>query len=227
MRKNQTVALVVLIAFMAGFPVPGRAQSVRVIPVKGSVTVIENGRETVFKSEIPLPEGAVMVCRGECLVNGPGYRLTARDGARFSVKLNTGRDRDAASANLAAMTVEEGNISVTLAPNTRIIVIGADGQAVALTSGAQTSTFVVSAAGGVLNIAAVEGSLLVVNTVTGATATLTPASGTIAAATLAPLATAGTLTPTAIAVGVAGAAAVAGGVAAATTSSSTPHQSPQ
>jgi mannose-6-phosphate isomerase-like protein (cupin superfamily) len=57
----------------------------RVIPT-GKVSLLSEGREVnQFQSEMPLPEGSLMLCNGSCLVQMPGIQLVAQDKAVFAL----------------------------------------------------------------------------------------------------------------------------------------------
>jgi hypothetical protein len=63
----------------------------RVIPT-GKVSLLSDGREVnQFQSEMPLPEGSLMMCSGSCLVQMPGIQLVAQDKAVFA--LAEGKER--------------------------------------------------------------------------------------------------------------------------------------
>ena len=57
----------------------------RVIP-QGKVSLLEEGKEaTQFQSELPLPEGTLMLCNGNCLVQTQNLQLVAQDRAIFAL----------------------------------------------------------------------------------------------------------------------------------------------
>jgi hypothetical protein len=57
----------------------------RVIP-QGKVSLLEEGKEaTQFQSELPLPEGTLMLCNGNCLVQTQNLQLVAQDRAVFAL----------------------------------------------------------------------------------------------------------------------------------------------
>ena len=57
----------------------------RVIP-QGKVSILEEGKEaTQFQSELPLPEGTLMLCNGNCLVQTQSLQLVAQDQAVFAL----------------------------------------------------------------------------------------------------------------------------------------------
>ncbi len=88
MNKNQLVTWFALAAFIAGVPALCGAQSARVIP-KGTLSVVQDGKTLgVFQSEVPLPQGASLVCNGECLVQGDKFQLVAHNKAEFSLVKN-------------------------------------------------------------------------------------------------------------------------------------------
>jgi len=88
MQKNKLLTCCVLVAFIAAMPALCGAQSARAIP-QGTLIVVENGKTVgEFQSEVPLPLGASLVCRGECLVQGEKFQLLAHDQAQFSLAKN-------------------------------------------------------------------------------------------------------------------------------------------
>lgn len=57
----------------------------RVIP-QGKVSLLEEGKEvSQFQSELPLPEGTLMLCNGNCLVQTQSLQLVALDEAVFAL----------------------------------------------------------------------------------------------------------------------------------------------
>jgi len=57
----------------------------RVIP-QGTVSLLADGKEvSQFQSEMPLPEGSLMLCNGNCLVQTQNIQLVAQDRAVFAL----------------------------------------------------------------------------------------------------------------------------------------------
>jgi hypothetical protein len=81
--KSLTTILVTLMIFQPVFSWAG--PGAHVIP-QGKVSVLADGKEIgQFQSEMPLPEGALMLCRGSCLVQTQNIQLVAQDLAVFAL----------------------------------------------------------------------------------------------------------------------------------------------
>jgi hypothetical protein len=85
--KGASKAVIILLAMcLVAQPVLSWAGSgARVIPT-GKVSLLSDGKEVnQFQSEMPLPEGALMLCNGSCLVQMPDVQLVAQDRAVFAL----------------------------------------------------------------------------------------------------------------------------------------------
>jgi hypothetical protein len=81
--KSLIMILVMLLVFQPVFSWAG--QGARVIP-QGKVSVLTDGKEVgQFQSEMPLPEGSLMLCKGSCLVQTQNIQLVAQDRAVFAL----------------------------------------------------------------------------------------------------------------------------------------------
>ncbi len=79
----------------------------RVIP-QGKVSILEEGKEvTQFQSELPLPEGTMMLCNGKCVVQTQSLQLVAQDQAVFA--LAEGKAR-------WDLTVKSGQVDFAMRP---------------------------------------------------------------------------------------------------------------
>ena len=119
MKKNQLVTCCVLVAFIAGLPALCGAQSARVIP-KGTLSVVENGKTvSEFHSEVPLPQGASLVCSGECLVQGEKFQLLAHDKTQFSL---------AKKGKVWVLTVKSGTVEFTMSEDAKLVFVTPKGR---------------------------------------------------------------------------------------------------
>jgi hypothetical protein len=92
MKKGLWLVLIVLVGLVAVQPIPAFAgSSARLIPT-GQVSLMSGDKEvSQFRSEMPLPQGLLMVSSGNCLVQTQGLQLIAHDKAVFG--LSEGGDR--------------------------------------------------------------------------------------------------------------------------------------
>ncbi len=109
MKCISRAMVLVLATVMVLQPVLSWAGSgARVIP-QGKVSLLEEGKEvTQFQSELPLPEGTLMLCKGICLVQTQSVQLVAQDQAVFA--LTEGKSR-------WDLTVKSGQIDFTIRPD--------------------------------------------------------------------------------------------------------------
>ena len=86
--------------------------SARLIPI-GKVSLLQNGRATQqIGAEMPLPEGVLMLCNGQCLIRAKGMQLAAGDKAVFGV---------AEGAENWDVTVKSGRVDFTLRPDAKLV----------------------------------------------------------------------------------------------------------
>lgn len=101
MKKFGEVFAPILAAALIAQPIVAMAGSAgRIIP-NGKVGIISEGREVgQIKSEAPIPEGSLMMCDGNCVMQAHGLQLVAQDksvfavtegGERFDVMVKNGR----------------------------------------------------------------------------------------------------------------------------------------
>lgn len=152
-----------LVAFIAGLPALCGAQSARVIP-KGTLSVFENGKPVgEFQSELPLPQGASLVCSGECLVQGEKFQLLAHDKAQFSLAKN---------GKVWVLTVKSGTVEFSMSEDAKLAFVTPKGKYEVTKAipvkGLVTGRVDVTAAGtefatavGVLYLASVDGAQVI------------------------------------------------------------------
>lgn len=122
--KHTWLTLLATAAFWLLQSAPVQAEnSSRLIPF-GKVSIIEDGKEaTRHHSEVPLPEGATMLCSGSCVVQSRGLQLTVRDKTLFSAN---------ETANGWNITVHEGKIDFGLGAAARPVTLHTPQDAVAI-----------------------------------------------------------------------------------------------
>jgi hypothetical protein len=86
MKGTSQSLIAILVALLVCQPVLSWAgPGARVIP-QGKVSVLSDGKEVgQFQSEMPLPEGSMMLCRGSCLVQTQNIQLIAQDLSVFAL----------------------------------------------------------------------------------------------------------------------------------------------
>lgn len=109
-KRGLIGALVIGIAVWPVMVVAGTPA--KIIPT-GKVSLLENGKPTQqIQSEMPLPEGVMMLCSGQCLMRADGMQLLAKDNAVFGV---------AEGAKKWEVTVKSGQIDFTLASSSKLV----------------------------------------------------------------------------------------------------------
>jgi hypothetical protein len=113
MKRISRTLVFILAMLMVLQPVLSLAGTgARVIP-QGKVSILEEGKEiTQFQSELPLPEGTMMLCNGNCLVQTQNLQLVAQDRAVFA--LAEGKAR-------WDLTVKSGQVDFALRPDSKPI----------------------------------------------------------------------------------------------------------
>ena len=113
MKRFSRTLVLILAMLMVLQPVLSMAGTgARVIP-QGKVSLLEEGKEvTQFQSEMPLPEGTMMLCNGNCLVQTQSLQLVAQDRAVFA--LAEGKAR-------WDLTVKSGQVDFALRPDAKPI----------------------------------------------------------------------------------------------------------
>ena len=116
MKKQfrQVLACIVVTLFTLQPMVAAASSFTRVIP-EGSVTFLENGKETgSVKSEVPLPEGLFMLCEGQCLIQSHGFQVLGQNQTIFAIS-DAGKTLD--------LTINKGRIDFGIRPNGRLMTI--------------------------------------------------------------------------------------------------------
>ncbi len=84
----------------------------RLIPI-GKVSLLQNGRATQqIAAEMPLPQGVLMLCNGQCLIRAKGMQLAAGNKAVFGV---------AEGADNWEVTVKSGRVDFALRPDAKLV----------------------------------------------------------------------------------------------------------
>lgn len=106
MRESWKVFVVVLVALLVAQPTLAlSATPVRLIP-SGNVSLLADGKEVrQLNSEMPLPQGTLMACNGNCLVQTQSLQLVAQDKAVFGM---------AESAERWDLTIKSGHVDFAL-----------------------------------------------------------------------------------------------------------------
>jgi hypothetical protein len=105
--------IAVLVALLMFQPVLSWAGAgTRIIP-QGKVSLLSEGKEvSQFQSEMPLPEGSLMLCNGSCLVQSQNIQLVALNQAVFAL----------AESNVRwDLTIKTGQVDFTIRPGAKPI----------------------------------------------------------------------------------------------------------
>jgi len=113
MRRKSTGLIVILCMAMAMAPVISVAgPPARLIPM-GKVSLLQDGVATQqIGSEMPLPDGVMMLCKGQCLVRADGLQLVAKNDATFGVSEGPQK---------WGVTVNSGQIDFALSSNSKLV----------------------------------------------------------------------------------------------------------
>lgn len=111
MKRISRTLVLVLAMLMVLQPVLSLAGTgARVIP-QGKISILEEGKEvTQFQSELPLPEGTMMLCDGSCVVQTQNLQLVAQDRAVFALAEGKGR---------WDLTVKSGQVDFAMRPDAK------------------------------------------------------------------------------------------------------------
>lgn len=111
-RVSRTLVAILAMALVFQPILSWAGSGARVIP-EGKVSILgEGGVASQFQSELPLPEGTLMLCNGNCLVQTPNLQLMARDQAVFALAEGKGR---------WDLTVKMGQVDFALRPDAKPI----------------------------------------------------------------------------------------------------------
>jgi hypothetical protein len=92
MKSISRMLIAILTALLVVQPLISWAGAGAHIIPQGQVSLLADGKEVnQFKSEMPLPEGTMMLCNGKCLVQTQNIQLVAQDQAVFALTENAGR----------------------------------------------------------------------------------------------------------------------------------------
>ena len=108
---KKMMALVVATLFV-GLPTLSTAGKpmVRMIPM-GKVSLLSNGKEVrQFKSEVPLPDGLLMVGEGQCVIQSSGLQLVVHDKAVFALE---------EQSNQWNLNIKQGRVDFAMRPDAK------------------------------------------------------------------------------------------------------------
>ncbi|MGV8074286.1 MAG: hypothetical protein AB2L11_07010 [Syntrophobacteraceae bacterium] len=157
MEKAFKFLIVFLVAIIVMQPMITLAgSSARVIPT-GKVVLINDGKEAgEFNSEMPLPQGKLMSCQGNCLVQADGLQLVAHDKAVLALA-GSGKEWD--------LKVNEGNVEFAIGFQSRQLSLQTPTDAIRVEAAADAANGpvrgLISVTKDSTNVTAQEGSLLV------------------------------------------------------------------
>jgi hypothetical protein len=113
MRKYNAAIVVLLVACLAAQPLlAGSASAARLIPTEKGSLIIDGKETSSFQSEMPLPEGKLITCKGSCLVQGRNMQLVAHDKAVFALS---------EAPEQYDLTVQSGRIGFAAGPESKEI----------------------------------------------------------------------------------------------------------
>jgi hypothetical protein len=111
-RMSRTVVTILALLLVVQPVFSWAGPGARVIP-QGNVSLLEEGKEVgQFRSELPLPEGTLMLCNGNCLVQTQNLQLVARDQAVFAL---------AETKERWDLTVKSGQLDFAMRPEAKPI----------------------------------------------------------------------------------------------------------
>lgn len=86
MKSHKVFMILMLVACMAAQPIlAGSATAARLIPSESSSLIIDGQEMTSIKSEMVLPEGKLITCRGSCLVQARNMQFVPQDQSIFAL----------------------------------------------------------------------------------------------------------------------------------------------
>jgi hypothetical protein len=120
MRRYRASFVFLLAACLAAQPIlAGSATAARLIPTENGSLVIDGKEISPFKSEMPLPEGKLITCKGSCLVQARNVQLVPQDQSVFAVAETSGRHN---------LTVQSGRVDFAIGPESRGLTFNVPGQ---------------------------------------------------------------------------------------------------
>jgi hypothetical protein len=106
MRGNKVFIATILAVWLTAQPIlAGSAAAARLIPTENSSLVIDGTEISPFQSEMPLPEGKLIQCRGSCMVQGRSMQFVPRDQSVFAL---------AEGSEQYELTVQSGRIDFAI-----------------------------------------------------------------------------------------------------------------
>lgn len=102
----------VMASLLVGLPTLATAGKpvVRMIPM-GKVSLLSNGKEVrQFKSEVPLPDGLLMVGEGQCVIQSSGLQLVVHDKAIFALE---------EQGNQWNLNIKQGRVDFAMRPDAK------------------------------------------------------------------------------------------------------------
>jgi hypothetical protein len=91
----------------------GLALAARIIPSKNGSLLIDGKEVNAFKSEMPLPDGKLVTCKGTCLVQANNMQLVAQDKAVFALS---------EASQQYGLTVESGRLDFAIGTESKTLV---------------------------------------------------------------------------------------------------------
>lgn len=114
MRAYRIWFVTLLIGCLIAQPMlAGWAVAARIIPTENGSLIIDGKEVNVFKSEMPLPEGRMVTCKGNCLVQTKGMHLVAQDQAVFALSETPEQYR---------LTVQSGRLDFAMGTDSKPLV---------------------------------------------------------------------------------------------------------
>ncbi len=134
MRRYQASFVFLLVACLAAQPIlAGPATAARLIPTEKGSLIIDGKEISPFKSEMPLPEGKLITCKGSCLVQARNVQFVPRDQSVFALAETNGQHD---------LTVQSGRVDFAIGREARGLSFSIPGQTL------QAEKKVLSAVGG-------------------------------------------------------------------------------
>jgi len=84
-KMSETMVLLLVVLLVAQPVLAAGSSSAQLIPT-GKVSVLSEGKEVrQFQTQMPMPQGMMLLCNGNCLVKMENLQLVAEDKAGFWV----------------------------------------------------------------------------------------------------------------------------------------------
>jgi hypothetical protein len=111
MNKISGMLVLVLVSLLIAYPtLAGMSSSAQLIPSR-KVSLLSEGKETrQFQTQMPMPQGVMLLCNGSCLVQMQSLQLVAQDKAVFGlIEANESWD----------LTIKNGRIDFAIRPESK------------------------------------------------------------------------------------------------------------